>query len=394
VRLLLLLYEYDPRVQGGMGGYRHAVELGEQWTRLGHDVTIVRPRLAAPAERAAVRVVESPFTAAAPLRAASAYAGLCATALAEGRRARPDVVYAREMAGPVPLVVARALGAALVLEVNGDSYRHRRERLGEARWRTGLLHRLQRLSFRRADRIVAVTAGLRAMLLARFALGPARVVVVENGANLDRLAPGDAVAARRALGLAERAPTVGFVGTFFPYQGLPTLIDAAPSILATHPDARFLVVGDGPAREAWQARARSAGVGAAFVFPGQVPHTEVAAWINAMDVCVAPFVADRGEGSPLKLFDYFACARPVVASDIPAVRHLVDVTGACVAVPPDQPAPLASAVARLLGDAGARARLGAAGRAWVVRDHGWDAVAARVLQVCEAARAERRSPRR
>ena len=394
MRLLLLLYEYDPRVQGGMGGYRHAVELGEQWTRRGHDVTIVRPRLRAPAERAAVRVVESPFTSAGPLRAASAYAGLLATALAEGRRARPDDVYAREMAGPVPLIVARALGAALVLEVNGDSYRHRRERLHEARWRTDLLHRLQRLSFRRADRIVAVTAGLRAMLLSRFALPPARVEVVENGANLDRLAPADPAAARRALGLAERGPTVGFVGTFFPYQGVTTLIDAAPAVLAAHPDSRFLVVGDGAARGPWQERARSAGVAGAFHFPGQVPHTEVGTWINAMDVCVAPFVADRGEGSPLKLFDYFACARPVVASDIPAVRHLVDATSACVVVPPDDPGALASAIARLLGDADARARLGAAGRAWVVRDHGWDAVAARVLEVCEAARAEHHSARR
>jgi len=393
VTLLLLLYEYDPRVQGGMGGYRHAVELGEQWTRLGHDVTIVRPRLRTPAEPTAVRVVESPFTAAAPLRAASAYAGLLTTALAEGRRARPDVVYAREMAGPVPLLVARALGAALVLEVNGDSYQHRRERLRESGWRMALLDRLQRLSFTRADRIVAVTSGLRAMLLERFGLAGDRVVVVENGANLDRLAPGDAVAARRELGLTE-APTVGFVGTFFPYQGVSTLIDAAPAIRAACPAARFLVVGDGPARGEWEARARTAGLAGAFHFPGQVPHAEVGTWINAMDVCVAPFVADRGEGSPLKLFDYFACARPVVASDIPAVRHIVDATGACVPVPPEDAGALTGAVLGLLGDTGARTRLGAAGRAWVVRDHGWDTVAARVLDVCASARAARQSARR
>jgi glycosyltransferase involved in cell wall biosynthesis len=386
VRLLLLLYEYDPRVQGGMGGYRHAVELGEQWTRLGHEVTLVRPRLCAAPEPAAVRVVESPFTPAAPLRALSAYGGLLATALAEGRRARPDVVYAREMAGPVPLVLARALGAALVVEVNGDSYRHRRERLHEARWRVGMLHRLQRLSFRRADRIVAVSEGLRAMLLSRFELPPARVVVVENGANLDRLAPADPAGARRALGLAEGAPTLGFVGTFFAYQGVSTLVDAAPAVLAAYPEAQFLVVGDGPARHAWEERVRAAGLAAAFRFPGQVPHAEVASWINAMDVCVAPFVADRGEGSPLKLYDYLACARPVVVSDIPAVRHLVEASGACVAVAPEDPGALAATLRRLLADAPLRTRLGARGRAWVVRDHGWESVARRVLDVCEAAR--------
>ena len=76
------------------------------------------------------------------------------------------------------------------------------------------------------------------------------------------------------------------------------------------------------------------------------------------------------------------------------MRHIVDATGACVPVPPEDAGSLAGAVAKLLGDAGARDRLGAAGRAWVVRDRGWDAVARRVLDVCDAARAERQSARR
>jgi glycosyltransferase involved in cell wall biosynthesis len=389
VRILSLLYEYDARVQGGMGGFRHAVELAEHWTRLGHAVTIVRPRLRAPVETTSVPVVESPFTAWSPLRAASAYAGLLATGLRVGARLRPDVVYAREMAGPVPLLLARRFGAALVLEVNGDSYRHRREALRESRWRVALLRALQRWSFTRADRIVTVTPGLRGTLLERFALDPARVVVVENGANLERLTPADAATARRALGLDERGPIVGFVGTFFPHQGVATLIDAVPAVLAARPDARFLIVGDGSARGAWEERARIVGVAPSVHFPGQVDHACVGTWINAMDVCVAPFTADRGEASPLKLFDYLACARPVVVSDIASVRELVAASGGCVSVPPDDPGALATAITRLLADEARRRQLGAAGRAWVASGHGWDAVARRVLDVCAAARRAR-----
>jgi glycosyltransferase involved in cell wall biosynthesis len=352
-------------------------------------VTIVRPRLGAPVDTTSVPVVESLFTAWPPLRAASAYAGLLATGLRVGARLRPDVVYAREMAGPVPLLLARRFGAALVLEVNGDSYRHRREALHEAPWRIALLRALQRLSFTRSDRIVTVTPGLRAALLERFALDPGRVVVVENGANLERLIPADAAMARRALGLADRGPIVGFVGTFFPHQGVAALIDAAPAVLAARPDTRFLLVGDGPARAGWEARARAVGVAHAVQFPGQVDHARVGTWINAMDVCVAPFTADRGEASPLKLFDYLACARPVVVSDIAAVRDIVAASGGCVSVPPDDPGALATAVTGLLGDEARRRQLGAAGRAWVASDHGWETVARRVLDVCAAARLAR-----
>jgi glycosyltransferase involved in cell wall biosynthesis len=389
VNILLLLYEYEPRVAGGMGGFQHALELGEEWTRLGHHVTVVQPRRGAAPHAGRVHVVESSFTERPVLRAVSAYTGLFRAGIEVGRRVRPDVVYAREMAAPVPLALARRFGVPLVLEVNGDSYRHRRDVLREAPWRIAVFRRLQRLNFTRADRIVTVTPGLRDALIARFGLPPERVVVVENGTGLTRHPPADPAIAKRAVGLDERRPTVGFVGMFFPHQGVTTLIDAAPAVLATRPDARFLLVGDGPARVAWTERATAAGVGAAFHFSGQVPYAEIALFIGAMDVCVAPFTGDRGEASPLKLFDYFACARPAVVSDIPAVRALVTSSGGGVLVPPDDPRALAAAITRLLGDDGERRRLGEAGRAWVVKDHSWAAVARRVLEVCHDAIAAR-----
>src|SRR5205823_10421930 len=117
--------------------------------------------------------------------------------------------------------------------------------------------------------------------------------------------------------------------------------------------------------------ARAAGVGAACVFPGQVAHGELARWIGAMDVCVAPFAATRGETSPLKLYDYLACARPVVVSAIDAVVAPARASGGCVLVPPDDAVALATAVVGLLDDSARRRALGDAGRAWVERERGW-----------------------
>jgi glycosyltransferase involved in cell wall biosynthesis len=386
VRILLTLYEHDRDVRGGMGGFRHAVELAEAWIRDGHEVRILRPRLGEDPAATAATVVETLLIDRPVLRPLSAYAGLLVRGLAEARRFRPDVVYTREMLGPTPLLLARLMGCALVIEVNGDSSTHRRDALAQSRAQLALVRLLQRLSFRRADRIVTVTPGLRRMLVTRFGVTPERVCVVANGTNLSRLTPMDAGICREKLGLDAGAPCVGFVGTFFHHQGVATLIAAAPAILGGCPGTRFLVVGDGPARAAWHEAMRVARVKDAFVLPGQVPHADVATWINAMDVCVAPFTASRGETSPLKLFDYLACGRPVVVSAIPAVIDESRASGGCVEVPPDDPGALASAVGRLLPDAALRQRLGDAGRAWVVRERGWDAVARRVLDVCADAR--------
>jgi glycosyltransferase involved in cell wall biosynthesis len=385
VRILLTLYEHDRDVRGGMGGFRHAAELADAWTRAGHEVLVLRPSLGHAEERTAATVVETPLIDRRILRPLSAYAGLLARGLAEARGFRPELVYTREMLGPAPLLIARWRRCPLVIEVNGDSYAHRRDALGQSRTQLALVRSLQRWSLRRAERVVTVTPGLRARLVERLGLDPDRVRVVGNGTNLTRLRPMDAPACRHALGLPAGAPTVGFVGTFFHHQGVATLIAAAPAILAAYPAARFLVVGDGPAREAWRDAVRAGGVSEAFVFPGQVAHADVATWINAMDVCVAPFAGSRGETSPLKLFDYLACGRPVVVSAIPAVAAESRASGGCLDVPPDDPAALASAVRRLLTDEAFRRRLGDTGRAWVARERGWDAVARRVLDVCAEA---------
>jgi glycosyltransferase involved in cell wall biosynthesis len=93
-----------------------------------------------------------------------------------------------------------------------------------------------------------------------------------------------------------------------------------------------------------------------------------------MDVCVAPFCGDRGETSPVKVFDYLACGRPVVASAIPSVTVLFSRANGVVLVEPDRADALAEAVLDLLARPDEACRLGTEGRTFVEQRFGWDAI--------------------
>jgi glycosyltransferase involved in cell wall biosynthesis len=93
-----------------------------------------------------------------------------------------------------------------------------------------------------------------------------------------------------------------------------------------------------------------------------------------MNVCVAPFCGDRGETSPVKVFDYLACGRPVVASAIPSMTELFSRANGVVLVQPDQIDALAEAVLDLLADPEEARRLGCEGRVFVEQRFGWDAI--------------------
>ena len=101
-------------------------------------------------------------------------------------------------------------------------------------------------------------------------------------------------------------------------------------------------------------------------------------YINAMDVAVAPMIASRGPVSPLKLFDYWGCGRPVVVSDLPDVAPLIRESKGAIPVPPEGPHALAGAVSELLGDEAKRHTLGTSGRRFVEARYSWAHVAGEV----------------
>jgi glycosyltransferase involved in cell wall biosynthesis len=156
------------------------------------------------------------------------------------------------------------------------------------------------------------------------------------------------------------------VGTLLDHQGIDTLIDAAPKIKKKCPQCKFLIIGEGPMKMRWQRKALENGVKGDFVFTGQIDYEKVPIWINSMDVCVAPYSKSAGLRSPVKIFDYLACSKPVVASLLPGTTELFEKSNAVCLVPPEDSDQLVHAVIGLLRAPGRADQMGQNGREFIV----------------------------
>lgn len=313
-------------------------------------------------------------------------ARLFARLLSDLRRSPPDVIYSRYTPfGLAAAGVAIVLGLPHVIELNGIVQEDMAAQ--GVPWPIRAIARLsERLHYGGADGIVAVTGGIADDLATRF--GRTDATVIPNGVNCDLFRPAETAEWAKGLGLDAGCDCVSFVGNLASWQGLDVLLEAMPLIRRTVPGARFLIVGNGSERERLLRRADELGISEACTFTGSVPYAEVPRYINASTVCAAPFVKQRNERtglSPLKIYEYMACSRPVVTTDLPGVRELIQESGGGIVVPPGEPEALAKAVIRMLTDREAARIAGRRGCAYVRSRHCWGHVAREVLRCCHAA---------
>ena len=295
--------------------------------------------------------------------------------LRAARDFKPDVIYERYnlflLAG---LMLKKRLGLPLLLEVNAPLAQERGAFGGLglpwlARWAEGV-------TWRGADFVLPVTAVLGQHITAR-GVATERVVVIPNGINEAHFATAPTSdEAKLALGWPQ-ALVLGFTGFVRNWHGMDLVIRWMASADAPA-NARLLVVGDGPARADLEALARELNLGERVRFTGVIPRGDVPAHVAAFDIALQPAVV--AYASPLKLFEYLALAKAVVAPNQPNIAEVLSHGVNALLFDPKIPGALEQSLARLSNDAELRQRLGQGAHASIARlDLTWLGNARRVV---------------
>jgi glycosyltransferase involved in cell wall biosynthesis len=292
------------------------------------------------------------------------------------REFSPDLVYERyALYGFAGGMVARRREVPMILEVNtpyaqawAKYYGLNLQRL--ARW-------IERRTLQAADHIITVTHE-QSRLLRALGVKPERITVSHNAIDpqwFDHRRQNDPLL-RDRLGL--KGVVIGFVGTMNRWQGIPKFGQVIASVLSRYPDASFLFVGDGEFRQPLEDACRSQGHLDRVVFAGRQPHARIPAFVAAMDIAV--LLDSNTYGSPMKIFEYWAMGKPVIAPSVPPVLEVLRDGETGLLIEPGNADQLADRIVELAGDPALRERLGAAGRAHVRAHHTWRNNAEQIMQ--------------
>jgi len=378
----ILYVASDIELSANHGGAVHVTEVASGLVELGHSVrAIVKGTFGEP-----TRSVERGFEIRRVLRGVPGRMLRLASLPAvtrEARDFRPDAIIERYYNfGGEGVVCATRRKIPALLEVNSPlveypgSTKERLDRLFGSplrRWREHLA------------RSVSAFVTPSAAILPSF-VPPEKVHELPWGANIERFRP-DAVPAR--LAAAEGRTVVAFVGSFRPWHGARTLVDAAVELRKQGaPMPLFLMIGDGPERGEIEGRIRALDLERDFHFVGSIPNAEVPSYLRLARLGAAPFETTRHRyleidfyWSPFKVLEYMATALPVVTIDVPALRKMVRPGVDGLLYPEGDAAALAAAIGELVRSPERAAGLGRSARAHVVEAYSWRAHCAALSRI-------------
>ena len=254
-----------------------------------------------------------------------------------------------------------------------------------------LSRRLESVALQRADRVVTICEALRDDLIAR-GVPAHKLFQSPNGVDTALFAPRAPDAELIARHQLQGQIVIGFIGSFYSYEGLDYLADAVLRLLAQRRDVKLLLVGEGEVATPLKARI-PAERREQIIFIGKVPHAQVKNYYSVMDVLVYPRVRSRLTEltTPLKPLEAMAMERVVVGSDIGGLRELFRDQETGFTVAPENTEALTQCLARLVDDAALRQRIGRQAREFTVRERDWERIVERYLDIYGGLIAQRRA---
>jgi len=294
---------------------------------------------------------------------------------------KPDILYARHCLFNSADFLSFILRIPLVKEVNGIVAEEYVAEGKAGKLTMAVLRIIEKQSLRKADKIIVVTPNIKDILINRFGLNGDTVQVIPLGADVELFRKIDQQTAKRELKLDLRYDYVCFCGSFYRWQGIDDLIRSIPLVIKSCPTARFLIVGDGIMKDELISLTKELGLEESILFTGNVPYEKVPWYISSADVCIVYKKPMATGYSPLKLYEYMACGKPVIASNVEGFGILEE-HRAGMLVEPESPDMLADAIIRMLKNPQLREEMGRNARELVIMRHRWDGIVDEISGIC------------
>ena len=304
------------------------------------------------------------------------------------KKERPDIIYVRHnLLLATPAYIGKKYGIPVILEVNGrllDETPYADQSLqGKILLSFGIFRAFERYTVKNASRMVVVAPGIKKYLIENYNVPSEKVIIVLNAVDTDSFKPENRELTRKKLGLPAEGLYVGYIGSFYSWQGLRYIVEAAQLVLKEKPEATFLIIGKGDEFDYLRSFVAKNKIGASVKILPAISHDAVPSYINALDICLCyPKKFRSGATSPFKVYEYLACGRAVILSDIEGMR--AEFRDNIVYAEPESADALSKEIIALLNDTGQRETLAAKGRVFVEKEHSWGTVAQQIITICKS----------
>ncbi|MDE2028635.1 MAG: glycosyltransferase family 4 protein [Candidatus Omnitrophica bacterium] len=265
----------------------------------------------------------------------------------------------------------------LIIEVN--------EIAGEQRVRkqvfVGWARKIEGYIFKKADLIMVVSQFLKDKIIGLGVNGE-KIIVLPNAVDPQRFSLSvSSNGLRERYSIADGVLVFGFIGWFVAWHNLELLVDAFAAVAEKSNNVRLVLVGDGVLKEELQKQARIKGVEEKVIFTGSVSHKDIPQYIGLMDICVIP--ATNEYRSPIKMFEYMAMAKAVVAPKLKPIEDVLEDGHDAMFFEPDDFSTLTEVFKKLIQDAQMRSLLGRRARQKIEKEYTWENNARKILKLAE-----------
>lgn len=318
-----IFYITDEAFEMNSAPATHIHEVCSSFTKLGHQVTVYKPTVADLPGAKNYDVL----SLIAPVFVTSLFFQVQLFVVLFFRFSRPEIIYVRHNLYLItPVLIGRLFNIPVVLEVNGKLLEELEDGspniINRILISTGLFTWVEHLIMKFAKHIITVTAGISSYMQSKYKIPDSRITVIRNGVNTHLFQPQATGAARETLEMDSDQYIIGYIGSLYSWQGLLYAVEAMDIVKTNAPNTKLMIIGSGEDSEHLKALVKSKQLQDAVNIQPAVHFSQVATYINAFDVCLSIPTRKRSNAtSPFKVYEYLACDKPVIHSDIPGIRE-------------------------------------------------------------------------